>query len=357
MILNKTLEHISQVFGVSAMTVSNALNGRKGVSEKKAQAIRKYAVKVGYQTDYRASSLTRRRTRMIGMCLRTKPTFTWWAQLVYEIQKQLHEADFRMTLGIAPEGENQQNGFIDHFMALRCEAVIVGPLGMRHEYDVLAHRLSGVPYVIGFESFSDLPIDVVSIDECKAMHQAVAYLHEHGHTRIGHFGIPVEVRDKPDLRTRFNGFAQGMARLDLPVNQDWLISDDGQDEQILKALLQRFHQGEPMPTAWCTHNDLAAARLIRILNENGISVPQDVSIIGFDNHEIASLVHPQITTLALNAYEHARCIVEQVLENVERIQRHVKRLDEPMTILPSIHIVERKSVKSLKTGQVVEPAP
>ncbi|MFG0247289.1 MAG: LacI family DNA-binding transcriptional regulator [Phycisphaeraceae bacterium JB051] len=353
--MNKTLEHISQVFGVSAMTVSNALNGRKGVSEKKAQAIRKYAVKVGYQTDYRASSLTRRRTRMIGMCLRTKPTFTWWAQLVYEIQKQLHEADFRMTLGIAPEGEDQQNGFIDHFMSLRCEAVIVGPLGMRHEYDALAHRLSGVPYVIGFESFSDLPIDVVSVDECKAMHQAVAYLHDHGHRCIGHFGIPPEVRQKPDLRTRYNGFIQGMKRLDLPIRQDWFVFDEGRDEQVIDALLAKHRQGESMPTAWCTHNDLAAARLIRILNEHGVRVPDDVSVIGFDNHEIASLVHPQITTLALNAQEHARRIVDQVLENVERIQRREKRLDEPVTILPSISMVERKSVKTLKSDRVDSP--
>ena len=307
---NKTLEHISQVFGVSAMTVSNALNGRKGVSEKKAHAIRQYAVKVGYQPDYRASSLTRRRTRMIGVCLRATPTVPWWAQLVYEVQKLLYASDFRMTLGIAPEGPKQENSFLDHFMALRCEAVLVGPLGYAYQYKALAHRLSGIPYAIGFETFSDLPIDSVSIDEFAGMQLAVRHLYEQGHRDIGHFGVPDEVFGKSELRTRHNGYLSQMKQLDLSICEQWIISE-ASGKMALESLLQ---SGEPLPTAWCTHDDNAATRLIRVLDEMGYSVPGDMSVMGFDNLNIASLIHPQLTTIGFDVHRHARAIVDQLLE-------------------------------------------
>lgn len=343
LVTNKTLEHISQVFGVSAMTVSNALNGRKGVSEKKALAIRKYATKVGYQPDFRASSLTRRRTRMIGVCLRSTPTVAWWAQLVYEVQKQLYASDFRMILGIAPEGPEQENSFIDHFMALRCEAVLIGPLGYRDQYEALAHRLSSVPYVIGFETFSDLPIDTVSINEYKGMQQAVDYLHKQGHRLIGHYAVPRDVLGKPELHTRHNGFLETMERLDLPVRQEWIIPED-ETGQRLHDFLEQVASGAPMPTVWCTHNDTAAARLIRIFNEHGYRVPEDISVMGFDNLDISSLVHPQVTTIGFDVQQHARSIVDILLEKIEQIQLG-SDFDEPVrSILTDPILVERHSI-------------
>jgi DNA-binding LacI/PurR family transcriptional regulator len=342
-VANKTLEHISQIFGVSAMTVSNALNGRKGVSEKKAHAIRSYATKVGYQTDFRASSLTRRRTRMIGVCLRSTPTVSWWAQLIYEVQKKLYEADFRMTLGIAPEGVEQERSFIDHFMSLRCEAVLLGPLGHSYQYEALSQRLASVPYVLGFETFSELPIDSVSINEYQGMQMAVDYLYEQGHRHIGHFGVPVGALDKPQLRTRHSGFLHAMGRLNLPVYPEW-IRVSREEESRFKAFLDLVAQGTPMPTAWCTHSDVDAARLIRILNEHGYSVPQDVSVIGFDNLEISSLVHPQITTIGFDVKRQASSIVAQLLEHVERIHRGETRVGSIEKILNPPLLIERKSV-------------
>ena len=128
---------------------------------------------------------------------------------------------------------------------------------------------------------------------------------------------------------------------------EW-IRGSNEDESTIKAFLDLSAHGVAIPTAWCTHSDVDAVRLIGILNEHGYSVPHDVSVIGFDNLEISSLVHPQISTIGFDVKKQAGSIVAQLLENVERVHRGEPRDESIAKILTPPHLIERKSVSKPK---------
>jgi LacI family transcriptional regulator len=344
-----TITEISKVFGVTSMTVSNALNGRSGVSEEKAEAIRQYARKMGYRPAYMAKSLLKGRTDMVGLCLRVSPEDPWMAGILHRIQDRLRDQGLHLNLGIADGGIDRERWTLDFFREFRVDAVIVGPLGSLEEYNGLSEYLASQPYVAAFDAIEGLPIDHVKIDSYAGGQMAVDYLAGQGHRQIGYLGLnPFEAR-LPSLRTRYAGYRETLLRNGLELRDEWIVRVGKLDDRIDAPLSELLSSGTPLPTAFCCHNDVHAARAIKVLAERGLRVPQDISLVGFDNQPIAEMILPGITSIGYDVDHYAGQIVDMVVEGIkarcgqkEKDQaRPLRRFEEPPKL------IERSSVKKL----------
>ena len=350
-----TLKEIANAFGVSPITVSNALNNKAGVSPDKARAIKKYAERIGYRPAYMARSLIRGRTHMIGMCVRENITDPWTAGLLRKIQHILQENDFYLNVIMADDGIKKQQKSLLFFRELRVEGVIIGPLGLLEEYNLLREQLLYHQNVIAFDAVEDLPINCVKLDIYSGIQKALQYVLEMGHRKIGYIGVPDIEAKFPSLKSRLTGFLDFLKINRLPIRQEWLIPNN-KDWTLIQEKLTELVKGnsdKELPTVWFCHNDVLAARTISLLYELGLRVPEDISIIGFDNQPIAQWVPPGIMSVGYDLDKYAKIIVEMIIKNIPvkksmNGQKEASVLfSEPQSyILPPI-LFKRKSVRKI----------
>ncbi len=342
-----TITEISKVFGVSSMTVSNALNSRGGVSNEKAEAIRGYARKLGYRPAYMAKSLLKGRTDMVGLCLRASPEDPWMAGILHRIQDRLRERGFHLNLGISDGGAEQELWTLNFFREFRVDAVIVGPLGFLEEYNALAESLEHQPYVLAFDTIEALPIDHLKIDSYTGGQMAVDYLAGHGHRKIGYLGLSRIEAGIPSLRTRYAGYRDALRHNGLEMREEWTVRIENSEDLIDRPLTDFLNGGKPLPTAFFCHNDVHAARVIKVLARHGLKVPDDISLVGFDNQPIAEMVLPGITSIGYDVDHYAGQMVEMVVEAVQKPgpnktrSRPLRRFEEPPKL------IQRDSVRKV----------
>lgn len=313
-----TLEEIGGVFGVSAMSVSNALNGRKGISPQKAEAIRAYAESIGFRPAYMARSLGSRRTRMIGICMRANLGDPWAGELMHHLQNELRRHRFHVNIILADDGPESETWALNFFNELRVDGVIIGPL-LLHQYRTICGAFRGLPYVMSFGATAPLPIDHVKLDEFDGARMAVDYLVERGIRRIGHIGIRLE-RPLDNVSEKFSrqaGFCDTVRRHGLPLRKEWILDADTEEEGVIENVLDNFlSSGAERPEAWFFQSDTLAARCYKVFFKHKLRIPEDVSIIGFDNNPLGRVVYPALSTIGFDSAEYARFIAEILLDGI-----------------------------------------
>ncbi len=319
-----SITQIASELKVSATTVSKALNNKPGVSPERANLIREYARRLGYRPAYMARSLLRGSTNMIGFCLRESPTSPWYANLLHRIQHRCHEKGFYLNLVIADGNEKKdidgQRRALDFFKELRVECVLLGPLWFLEEYNELRDWIAQHKAVIAFDAFENLPISHVKLDVYTGAQIAVEHLASRGHRRIGLFGYPIAVENKPVLRTRYSGFYEKMNSLGLEVREEWLIPTtecEGWSAYPRMEKLLDSYDRKDLPTAWFCQNDVFAAKLINILRKRNLHVPEDVAIVGFDNQPLAELTSPTLSSVGFDLDSYVDAIVEMTFNVIE----------------------------------------
>jgi len=344
-----TVTQIGRFFGVSATTVCNALNGRGGLAAEKARSIRAYADKVGYRPAYMAKSLLKGRTDMIGLCLRAGPEDPWFAGLLHRVQNRFRDRGFHLNPGFAEGGLEQERQVLNLFREFRVDAVLVGPLGLLAQYRALADLLVHHHYVLAFDAVESLPVDHVKIDAYRGAQLAVDHLAAHGHRRIGFLAAHPLERNHPAFRTRLAGYYNALRRHGLPLRPKWIIALDT-DPDPIDHPLSAFLAGKPeLPSAFFCHNDLQAARAIKVFDQFGIRVPRDVSLVGFDNQPIADITLPGLTSVGFDLDHYAEQIVVRVLRAVGKKGGLKRSLASPPAwqFEEPPKLIERQSVRRI----------
>ena len=201
-----TIVEIARHFNVSPVTVSNALNYKKGVSPDKAQIIRRYAGEVGFRPSYLAKSLLSGRTGLVGLCLRAEPTNPWYISLIGKIQNHLFRHDLHLNTIIAHQADLGEEAArervlwtVDFFEQIKAEAIIVGPMDSRHWEQMEPHLASRENTVI-FGCVEKTGRASIALDVADGVRQGLGFLTANGHRNIGYIGVNpnrVKVGDDP----------------------------------------------------------------------------------------------------------------------------------------------------------------
>lgn len=308
------MHDVARLAGVSQTTVSFVLNGREeaGISDETKARILDAVRRLGYHPNAMAQALRRGTSNLVGLITDEIITTPFAVELVKGAQDAAREAGRLLVVlntGHELEGTEQAaEVLIEH----RVDGVILAT--MYHREVRLPKALQGVPTVLANCFTHDQALPTVVPDEVRGGHDAVTHLIEHGHTRIAFLN---NVDDVPAARLRLDGYRKALGEANLPFEERLVVralSDQAGGFDAVNRLLEA--SGDDPPTAIFCFNDRMAMGAYAALNERGLRIPGDLSIVGFDNQVMLSAhLRPGLTTLQLPHYEMGRWSAERLLSD------------------------------------------
>lgn len=288
-----TMDDVAARAGVSRALVSIVFRGAPGASPESRARVMAAAEELAYRPDRRASLLGRSRSRTIGVVYALHREFH--AELVEQLYRSCEGSGYDLTLGATAPTRDESRA-IGSLLDFRCEAlVLVGPTLSTAHLEDLAARL---PVVVVARSLRSRSVDVVRTDDVEGARRAVQHLAALGHRGIAH----VDGRRAPGAAQRRRGYRSAMADLGLDSRavtvSGGLSDEDG--ERATPAVL-----GLAGVTAVTAFNDHCAAGLLASLRQRGTRVPEDLSLVGYDDSHVAGLSGIALTTVAQDAAELA----------------------------------------------------
>ena len=304
-----TLADIARAAGTSASTASRALSGRGYVSEDARARLQEAADRLGYVPNASARTLKQQTSRVVGVAVSDLGN-QFYANLAAGIEQTLREADFQMVLVSDNSDETQELACARTFLAMRAAGVIITPAD-RAAAALLSR--SGVDVVEVDRRLADVPCDAVVIDNERGGRDATSHLLELGHRRIA---LLVADTDWTTDAGRLAGFvlAHDEARVRLDERLILPIAFHAPDaEARITALVERRR-----PTAIFAANNTLAQDAWQVLRRLGLRLPDDVSLVGFDDVPWMEMVEPGITAVAQPTLEMGRKAAELLLRRAAR---------------------------------------
>ena len=304
---NTTIVDVARAAGTSVSSASVALRGKAGVSDRTRARILEAADRLGYQPDRRARLLRQQRSRLLGVTFSVNQTFH--SDVIGSLYRTTGHSGYDLLLSATTPTRSASEA-VDSLLRDRCETLIlISPEIDEAELDDLSGRASVV--TIG----SDLLVDGVHSLRSDD-HQGVADVVDHlvglGHRHItyvdgGTTAMTAIRREAYVGAMRARGLG-GLVRV---------LRGKATEESGIEAANRILNAGEPLPTAIFAHNDMMAFGILLTLRSRGVAVPEDVSVVGYDNTRLAALATIQLTSVSQDAARLARAAVERALMRAE----------------------------------------
>ncbi len=321
-----TMEDVAREAGVSRALVSLVMREQPNVSEARRQRVLDAATRLGYRPNAMARSLASRRTRTVGVILDDlrNPFFAEIAGGVEELASRL---GYQLLLGAGGRQARRERTALATLLEYRVDGIILVSPRMRGP-DIAA-AASEVPLVIVGRQVRSVDADFVLIDEAHGTELVLNHLFELGHERIAHVDGG-KGAGGPQRRT---AYLRGMQLRRLGGHAR-VIHGDFTEEAGTKAA--NVLLGDPdLPTAVFAANDMVAAGLLGGFDRAGVEIPNDLSIVGYDNISIAHLAHVALTTVDQPRTEMGRLALELLLDRIDNRRPSVTRLLEPTLVVRS----------------------
>ena len=269
--------------------MSLVLRGSPNVSEAKRRAVQQAINELGYRPNLIARTLSERRTNMVGVLLNDLRN-PWFVDCLEGLTQVLHAQGLRTMLADGRLDRRTDESLLQAFLELRVDGLVL--LGSMPCSPVIVEATAGVPTVVAASRDIALPhVDVVANDDRHGTELAVSHLLELGHTRIAHlagtFGAVAEIRRRGYLHVMDSRGLAGRQLVELC---------DGTEEGGYRAAIRLLTRAA-RPTAIFAVNDIACIGAMSAARELGLRIPQDVSLIGYDNLPIIETLPVRLTTL------------------------------------------------------------
>lgn len=295
--VNTTLA-LAEYLGLSRWTVSRALNGHPGVKAETVERVVEAMNQLGFSPNALARGLRGGKTGVVGICFQTFGTAVFSKKLI-ALQTRLWANGYRAIIELIREGAEAEHQVIRHFQSLKVEGIIfVG--GPHDENLALVEGLHGNSplAIIAIDPFSEVDLPQVSLDREYAMTLSIEKLYALGHRKIALLGIRDDVIYGAE---RVRALRSAAPKLGLEWGRDVVtISDSvltGMDYEGGRRLASIFLKDARECTSILAINDQVAIGAMGYLQENGISIPNEVSIMGFDNLDVSSHLHPTLASV------------------------------------------------------------
>ncbi|MFP5315915.1 MAG: LacI family DNA-binding transcriptional regulator [Actinomycetes bacterium] len=307
------IEDVAVATGVSTATVSRALRGLTGVSPATRAKVLTVARELGYVPSSSASGLASGRTMAMGVLL---PSIERWyfSAMLDGIDRQLRTAGYDLIVfSLGGFGGNRERVFHRSILRKRIDALIVMCMELTEDEYRSLRDLDSPTIVVG-GSVQGVPH--VSIDDHAAVRDAVEHLIALGHTRIGHvrggdsFGMYFDVP-----RIRNDAFTETMAAHGLPIRDEWSVFGDFRFKEAKIAVTSMLADASERPTALFCSSDEMAFGALTAAAELGIKVPEELSVVGIDDHEFADPMG--LTTVRQMPEEQGAYAAELMLAELE----------------------------------------
>lgn len=315
--MSVTIKDVAKKAGVAPSTVSRVIADSPKISENTKKKVRKVMDELGYHLNLNARNLVQKSTKTIGIVLKKSTSQSLlnpvFPEILNGISAFCHREDFSIILTSGGSEEEIFQDTVKIVQGKKVDGIIV--MYSKEDDKVVPYLLEcGIPFlVIGKPVSGHNQVMYVDNDNVLAAKQGTEYLIKLGHRRIGFISADPSFEVSV---SRCNGYKLALSENQLAINESYIksfqIEQKGPAEQAIRELLQ---MPEP-PTALLVADDLHAMFVLLILRELKINVPEDVSLVAFNNTIISKLSSPPLTSVNIQTYqlgyEAARCLVEQI---------------------------------------------
>ncbi len=290
--LSTTMNDVAREAGVSVATVSRVINGSDGVSEKLAKQVQDAMDRLRYHPSSLARSFKIQRTMLVGVIV-PLIDHPFYSRLAMAIEQKLFQNGYRAIICNAEEDESRERAYIEMLLRQRVDGVIINSSVMRASFLDELQALQ-MPYVLIDSDLPEAKCSKVFSDNSQGGYIGMEHLIQQGHRRIGLVGAPVH---SEVIQRRIRGAKAALAAYRMDADPALLVTGDTQLFDMGYQSARQLMSLAEAPTAIFSLTDVMAVGVIHALSELGLSVPDDVSVLGFDNIPIASYIIPQLTTI------------------------------------------------------------
>lgn len=328
------MKDIAKEAGVSVATISRFFNDNSKLDSYTAWTIEQIIKEFNYKPNRVAQMLN---TSKSGYIVQIVPDITnpFYASMTKEINRYARTKGYTIILSDTNESEAEEYNAIKIAAEIMAEGVIITSL---YAGETLVSKLKEINIpVVANRTFVDGSFDAV-YGTGNGIYEATRYLINLGHKTIAYVGGGIDTGVES---IRKNGFLRAIQEAGITLKQDLIFEMNFTEECGYKAG-KYIASLKPIPTAVCCANDLIAVGLIKSLNEQGIKVPDDVSVIGMDNIPLVSMIHPRLTSVTNDGAKCGKIAAKMLFE---RILGEYKGM--PRNVIIDEEIIERDSTRRI----------
>ncbi len=316
-----TIKQVSEKAGVSSATVSRVINNTDTVKEKTRQLVLTAMEELGYRHNVIAASLASNKTNTIGYVV-PELHGSFFGAMVAGSEHILRKANKHMFVVAGHSDDKLEQNEIDALLSRRCDALILHVEAVSDDYLIQLAKQK-VPMIIVNRYIEEIGEQCISLDNETGGYLATKHLIDQGHTDIAYAAGALF---KADGINRLNGHKRALKEAGLPVDETLIVEGNFQ-AQSGEACVNELHKRNAHYTAIACGNDEMATGAINALRNLGRNVPEDVSVIGFDNIDYASYLTPKLTTIDYPVREigemAARWILNQAYGDARQSLTHI----------------------------------
>lgn len=328
-----TIGEVAARAGVSATTVSRLLNGQfAAMSAATRVRIETAVAELGYVPNRFARSLKTGTTAQLGVVL-ADIAHPYWATVLSGVEAASRRLGYQVLIATVGDSATVEHGYLDT-LTRQADGLLINPTGDDlGEIDALVH--SGYPLVLLDRTLAGLDCNLVAVDNALGAALGTRHLIELGHERIAY--IAYEPRNLSNRRERLDGYRTTMAEAGLAVDENWIVQVGRAWGDARAATAQLFGQPpEQRPTAAFAASGLLNLEVLAGLRQARLRVPDDVSVVGFDDSPWDFLLDPPLTTVATPARRLGEVAVELLVESIaERPPAREVRVDVELAVRSS----------------------
>jgi LacI family transcriptional regulator len=315
-----TIYDIAARVGTSAATVSRVLS-KSGypVSEDLHRRITDAAAELNYSPNIVGRMLKKSQSTDVGIII---PTISnpYYSTLILGAEQEARKEGYNLFLCNSLRDPLMERKYLESLYQKQVRGIMISAINENHAL-VKELQKYGVKIVAFDQDAGDLKCSKVGFDYTKGAVMAMEYLMANGHKNIALLSAPVTRKSRSDV---LSGYRRALSDHGLQPREESIVLSQTEEElpngtyefQNGKKLATMFMQLFPRPTAILAINDLTACGIMQELIENGVQVPRDVSVIGFDNIELSAMVNPPLTTISQPSFETGRLACRMLLDGL-----------------------------------------
>ncbi|KII76585.1 substrate-binding domain-containing protein [Vibrio renipiscarius] len=328
-----TMKDIAKLACVSTSTVSHVINKSRYVSEEIAERVNKAALQLNYSPSVLARSLKTNRTQTLGMLVTTSSN-PFFGEVVKGVERSCYQKGYNLILCNTEGDQQRMKESITTLLQKRVDGMILMCSSLEGENIDIFDRYPDVPVVVMDWGPMLFASDKIQDNSFHGGYLAAKYLIECGHEDIGCITGPL---NRYQAQMRYEGYKRALNEENFAFHPNWIIESNFECDGGYEAF-NRMYQKGPLPSAIFVCNDMMAMGVINAANEKGIAIPEELSIIGYDDIQIAKYMSPSLTTIHQPKYRLGQAAVETLLSKLNNTG------EESQVIQLEPTLVERNSV-------------
>lgn len=328
---------VARLAGVSRSTVSRVINNYSNVPSKTRDKVLTAIKELNYFPNASAQMLAGKKSRTIGLFMVSSGEIAvdvLTNMMIVSVIESASDLDYYVLTFIIRNTEDEAmiNNVREVFYQRRIDGGIF--IGTKHD-EPFVEELIAQGFIIGVfdqeHTEKAVPNRVVAnFNNDSGMKQAIAYLLGLGHRQIGLINGD---RSRLSGIKKYEGFYEAMKQQGLAINPSWILDGDFTEQAGYEAMKRLLQGTEPLPTALIAANDSVAFGAIRALREQGLNVPEHMSIIGFDDHVLSEKHNPPLTTVRVDFKQLFKELMQMVIKQIEEQSDTIREIKYDCTLV------------------------